>query len=460
MNSKKMLKYLIIAVVALIIFAIVGKRAGWLGKGNLVKVSTEKAVQRTIVEVITASGKVQPEMEVKISPDVSGEIVELFVKEGNEVKQGDMLLKINPDLYMSNLDRVTAALNSAKSNYANTQARLSQIRAQFRQAELTYNRQKKLWEQKTISQAEYENALSAYEIAKAEVDASVQTMNAAEFSVRSAEASLKEAKDNLTKTTVYAPISGTISKLNVEKGERVVGTVQFAGTEMLRIANLSVMEVVVDVNENDIVKVHNGDTSLVEIDAYMNHKFKGIVTEIANSANTSGALTDQVTNFNVKVRLLPESYKDLIPKDKPNFYPFRPGLSATVDIQTHTKYNVLSVPIQSVTTRTDSTKISNYQNTKKKTKIEKDERGFESITKEDVKKADLNEVVFVFRDGKVLQTEVKTGIQDNNFIEIITGLTINDEVVSAPYSAISKYLKDNIEVLKVDKTKLFEGKEK
>jgi len=458
MKNKSLLKYFGAAVIVLIITAVVGKKLEWFGKGTILEVAVEKASKRKIIEFISASGKIQPQTEVKISPEVSGEIVELLVKEGDAVKTGDLLLKINPEIYLSTLDRIEAALNSSKSNLANSKSRFTQVQSQFKQAELSYKRQKKLWDEKAISQAEFENATSSYEVAKAEVDASEQTVRSAEFNVKSAEASLKEAKENLTKTSLYAPIDGTISKLNVEKGERVVGTMQFAGTELLRIANLNQMEVTVDVNENDIVKLTLYDTATIEVDAYLGKKFKGLVCEIANSATTSGVLTDQVTNFNVKILILADSYKDLIPKDKPNYYPFRPGMSATVDIQTNVKDNVLSVPIQAVTTRLDSTKLAMKNDGKKKTKLKSDEFGNEEVATENTKIEDLKEVVFVYRENMVYQVEVKTGIQDNNFIEIISGLKENEQIVTAPYASISKKLKDKQKVKKVDKEELFKEK--
>jgi len=413
---KKPVKYLLVITVILIIIAIIGKRKGWFGKEIIIKVSTEKVTKRNITETITANGTIQPETEVKISPDVSGEIVELKIKEGDQVKKGDLLLKIKPDIYISSLERAKASLNSAKSQ-------LAQAQAQLIDKENTYKRNKTLWEKKAISQAEYEASESAYKVAKANVDA-------ATFAIKSSEASVNEANENLNKTTIYAPMSGTVSKLNVEIGERVVGTVQMAGTEMLRIADLSKMEVVVDVNENDIIRVHMGDTAIVEVDAYLDHKFKGVVTEIANSANTTqGVTTDQVTSFNVKIRLLQESYQDLIPKDNPNYSPFRPGMSASVDIQTKKVYNVITVPISAVTVKSDSSDTNTDEN--------------------------KNEVVFVFDNGQAKIQKVKTGIQDNEYIEIKSGLKLNQEVISAPYDAISKFLENGSKVKKVDKDKLF-----
>lgn len=440
---KKYKKYIYIIAIILIVFAFIGKRAGWFGKAEIYKVSVEKVTKRTITEIITANGKIQPETEVKISADVSGEIVELHIKEGEEVKKGQLLLKIKPDIYISTIERMEASVNSAKANLANAKARKSQVEAQFIQAEQTYNRSKQLYDKNAIAKSEYENALSSFDVAKAEVDAAKQTVLASEFAVNSAEASLKEANENLQKTAIYAPIDGTISMLNVELGERVVGTIQMAGTEILRIANLNIMEVKVDVNENDIVRVGLGDTALIEVDAYLNQKFKGIVTEIANSANNSGIIaTDQITSFDVKIRILQESYSHLIKDTIKRTYPFRPGMSAGVDIQTETRYNVLSIPIQSVTTRVDTIKNSVEMIGERANKISDNEQ--------------IVEIVYVYNNEIVNSKTIKTGIQDNNYIEVIEGLEENAEVVSAPYSTISKKLKDNLKVIKVEKDKLFE----
>ncbi|RLD81994.1 MAG: efflux RND transporter periplasmic adaptor subunit [Bacteroidetes bacterium] len=451
MKSNKLLKYLLIAATLLIVFAIVGKKAGWFGKAKSVKVSTELVQQRTIVEIITANGKIQPETEVKLSPEVSGEIVLLNVVEGQEVKAGDLLVKINPEIYLSGIARMEASLNSAKSSLANSRARLAQTNAQFTQAKLSYNRNKKLWEDKAISDSEFEAAQSNYDVAKADVDAAKESVNSARYNVMSTEASLRESKENLAKTTIYAPMSGTISRLNVELGERVLGTIQMAGTELLRIANLNLMEVKVDVNENDIVRVEKNDTAIIEIDAYLGKKFKGIVTEIANSASVAGSGTDQVTNFEVKILILKDSYADLIPEGKKNFYPFRPGMSATTDIQTNTKYNVLTIPIQAVTTRKDTTGVAD----KKETGLQKEGEDKKDDDKMGNKEKEPLIVVFEYNDGKAVLKEVKTGIQDDNYIEIISGLKDSVEIVTAPYSVISKKLKKDMLIEKVDKDKLF-----
>jgi HlyD family secretion protein len=419
MKNNKILKILLPIVIVLILFAVIGKKAGWFGKALTVKVAVENAQKRTIVETITANGKIQPEKEVKISPDVSGEIVELTVKEGYSVEKGQLLLRIKPDNYISQRDRSLAEISAA-------QARRSQSEAQFTQAELSFKRNKQLFDQQTISKSDFEQAEATYNVAKAELDA-------AKFAITSAEASLKDANENLTKTSIYAPMTGTVSMLLVELGERVAGTNLMAGTELMRVADLSRMEAQVQVNENDIPRVKLGDTALIEVDAYLDQKFKGIVTEIANSAKTTGVSADQVTNFDVKILVLPQSYQKLVDAGDKN--PFRPGMSATVDIRTQSKPDILTVPIQSVTTRTDTTKIAGTPSEK-----------------------DIRTLVFV-TDGKyALAKDVKTGIQDNSYIEILSGVGVNDKVVSAPFSAISKKLSDSTLIEVVKKEELFKVK--
>jgi HlyD family secretion protein len=424
------------------------------------KVSTEKVTRRNITEVVSASGKVQPELEIKISSDVPGEIVELNVKEGDTVNKGDLLLRINPVIYQSAVERMQATLNSTKANLANSQARLEQAKAQFVNAEAAFNRTEKLLKQGAVSQAEFDQAKATYESSKADVAAAAESVRGADFNVRSTEASLKESTDNLAKTSIYAPVSGTVSKLNKRKGERVVGTAQMEGTEIMRLANLLEMEVLVDVNENDILRVHEGDTAYVEVDAHDNRKFKGIVTEVANSANTLGLSTDQVTNFQVKIRILRESYQDLLDPEHPERYPFLPGMSATVDIQTKRVLNVLTVPIQSVTTRTDTSTASKGKelNYGKEGQPEEETAGDVVVKDNKVKDTEKSdepiECVFVYRDGKAILVPVKTGIQDNMYIEIVSGLKENDEIISAPYSAIRTLLRNNAKVEKVSKDQL------
>jgi HlyD family secretion protein len=420
MKDNKILKILLPAVILLIIFAVVGKKAGWFGKEATVKVATEKAAVNPIIEAVTANGKIQPETEVKISPDVSGEIVELPVKEGDFVQKGTLLFKIKPEIYISSRDRAAATLNSTK-------ARLAQVEAQLIQAELAYNRSKKLFEENTISKADFEQAESQYKIAVAE-------KQSAEYSVKSSEASLKEANENLVKTTIYSPMTGTISSLLVELGERVIGANMMTGTEVLRVADLNRMEVMVDVNENDIIRVKLGDTAIVEVDAYLDRDFKGIVTEIANSANTLGTTSDQVTNFKVRILILKESYEDLITEKSPS--PFRPGMSASVDVYTSSKTNVLTVPIQAVTTRTDT------------------------VNTDPEAKDLIRTLVFVSDGTYALARDVKTGIQDNVNIEILDGLKEGEEVIVQPFTAISKKLSDSTLIEVVDKDALFSAEKK
>ncbi len=419
MKNDKILKILVPVVIILLVVAVIGKKQGWFGKAVAVKVAVENAERRMIIETITANGKIQPEKEVKISPDVSGEIVELTIKEGDPVEKGKLLIRIKPDIYISQKDRALAAISSAR-------ARLSQSEAQFTQAELSFKRTKQLFEEQTISKAEFEQAEASYSVAKADVDA-------ARFSIISAEATLKEANENLVKTSIYAPMPGTVSMLLVELGERVAGTNLMAGTELLRVADLSRMEAQVQVNENDIVRVSLGDTALIRVDAYLDKVFKGLVTEIANSAKTTGISADQVTNFDVKILVLPSSYQDMVEGEMES--PFRPGMSCTVDIQTEFKNDILAVPIQAVTTRTDTTK-----------------------TETTISDRDIRTLVFVTDGEHALARDVKTGIQDNSFIEIVSGISADDRIISSPYSAISKKLSDSTLVEIVKKEELFKLK--
>jgi HlyD family secretion protein len=422
-KKKKLLPYLIISFAVIIILLLIGKSKGWFGKEFEVKVTAEKVKSHTIIETITANGKIEPETEVKISPDVSGEIIDLYVKEGDEVTRGQLLMTIKPDIYIQSVNRAKASLNSSK-------ARLAQAQARLIESELSFKRSKTLFDQKAIAQSDFESAEASFKVAQAEVQA-------AEFAVKSDEASVAEAEEQLIKTKIYAPMSGTVSRLNVEKGERVVGTNMYAGTEMMVIANLDKMEVKVEVNENDIVKVSPGDTALVEVDAYLKRKFRSIVTEIANSANTVGTSTDQVTTFDVKVLLLKSSYQDLIDSTR-NRYPFRPGMSATVDIQTETRDSVISVPIQAVTTRVINENPKDTTSTKGKTD-----------------KQEKQEVVFIVKDKRAWKRPVKTGIQDNTNIEILNGLQEGDEVITGPFNVVSRTLKDSTLIKIVDDKELY-----
>jgi len=444
MKNKKILPYAIGVLVIVIVLLVVGKKMGWFGKEFTISVATETVKSATLTEFITANGKIQPETQVKISPDVSGEVIELYVEEGDEVVKGDLLCVIKPEMYVSALNRAEAALNSSK-------ARLAQTEAQQIERELAYNRAKQLFDTNTIPKSEFETAQASYKVAQSEV-------KAAQFSVKSAEATVAESREQLTKTKIYAPISGTISALNIEKGERVVGTSMMIGTEMMIVANLNKMEVQVDVNENDIVKVAKFDTALVEVDAYLNRKFKGLVTEIANSASTMGATADQVTNFEVKVLLLSESYTDLVDSVAKNYYPFRPGMSAAVDILTESRENVISVPISAVTTRI-KLKKGGTREVSDEVKPETEGEATTEVT-ESAEKEEKQEVVFVLDGTRVRKVEVKTGIQDNTSIQIIEGLKEGDEVITAPFNAINKTLKDSMLVKVVSEEELFKVKSK
>ncbi|MDR2358908.1 MAG: efflux RND transporter periplasmic adaptor subunit [Prevotellaceae bacterium] len=419
MKKKKRTFWIVAGALALIIILIV---AGGNGKQEALAVTAELPARKTITELIPANGKIQPVVEVKISPDVSGEIVELNVKEGDRVQKGDLLLKIKQDFYLSGRDRAAAQLNSVKAS-------LAQARAQLVQTELSYQRSKKLFDQQVVSQADYEQAQAKYDIDKRQVEAAL-------YNVKSAEAALKEAEENLVKTTIYAPMDGIVSKLSVERGERVVGTSQMAGTEMLRIANLNEMEVLVDVNENDVIRVKLNDTAQIEVDAYPARKFKGVVTQIANSSKTAATTssTDQVTNFEVKIFILPESYRDL----KTVAYPFRPGMSAAVYVQTETHYGALVIPIQCVTTRADLNPDDSTATS---------DSSAIATTAAAATAADYVERVFVIQSGDVVQAmEIKTGIQDNTHIEITEGLPDSLRVVTGPYNMISRRLRNGTKV--------------
>lgn len=463
MKNNRLLIIAAVTTVILILLLVIGKKQGWWGKSDAAEVSIEKVTKRTIVETVAASGKVQPETEVKISPDVPGEIIELTVKEGDKVTAGQLLVKINPDIQQSTVERLEAAVNTAKANLANAKSRKAQVDAQFTNAKALYDRNKKLYEQKVISDSEYDAALSAYEVAKNEVEAAKQNVNAADFNVKSSNAALQEAQKNLTRTTIFSPVNGTISKLSVEKGERVVGTSQMPGTEIMTIANLNEMEVNVDVNENDIVRVGMGDSADIEVDAYIGRKFRGVVTSIANSANVSGALVDQVTNFEVKIRILQDSYKDLVNEKQPLLSPFRPGMSATVEIRTKIAGNILSVPIQAVTSRTAKDSLEAESSDKKDMEDDgemrsgNEDRDRKALTES---KEEIKECVFVHENGKAKLVYVKTGIQDNNHIEITSGLQENTEVITAPYSQVSKLLKNGAEVIVVEEKELYGKKKK
>ena len=442
-NKKKILIWSVAILLVVLIVLAVTKDKG----AKEIKVITEFPELRDIIETVSANGKIQPEVDVKISPYISGEVVELNVKEGEQVMKGDLLAKIDPEIYISNYERIEAALQMQKANLANSRARLAQAEAQFYKAEEDFKRSKKLFDQNVISQSDFDAATSSNEVSKAEVKAAKENVKAAEFSVSSSEASLREAKENLTRTSIYAPNDGTVSSLSVEEGERVTGASQFSsGTEIMRIADLKRMIVLVEVNENDIVRVSLKDTCTIEVDAYLDWEFKGIVTEIATSANTIGVSADQVTNFEVKILILEDSYQELIKENDLIKSPFRPGMSATVDIQTETALNILTVPIQAVTTRTDTTGVAEEK------EIENSDSDEMLIDEKD----EMMEVVFLYEGDEAIMRPVKTGIQDNMYIQIEEGISTDDEIIVGPYRAVSKKLKNKNKVKKVDKEDLFD----
>jgi len=446
-NNKKQIwiAILIVAVLGIIIVLAINKSKN----SDSTKVATELVELRKIVETVSANGKIQPAKDIKISPYISGEVVQLFVKEGDYITKGEKLAKIDPEIYLRAYEKTEASLKTSEANQASSKARVAQSRAQLSKSELDFKRNKTLWDKKVISDADFEAAKSAYEVAVAEVDAAQESYKSSKFQVSSAQASLKEAKENLNRTTIYAPNDGTVSKLNIEVGERVTGASQFsAGTEIMRIANLDVLEVNVEVNENDIVRVSMLDTAIIEVDAYLNREFKGLVTEIATSANTVGVSADQVTNFDVKIMMLKDSYADLIKTNAAISSPFRPGMSATVEIETETAVNILTVAIQAVTTRADTSgRIKSAREKREEESVKKDK----GVTEDN----EIIEYVFIFKDDKAELVKVSTGIQNNTFIQITEGLEEGDEVIVAPYRAVSKTLKNNDNVEKVDKKDLF-----
>lgn len=443
--------YWIIAICIVLLAGVIGFK---FFKGQEpTKVITEKAIKRNLIETVSANGKIQPEAELKITSDVSGEVVEMYVKEGEQVKKGKLLCRIKPDIYESAFDRVNATVNSSKANLKTTIAQLAQAQANLANAESSFNRNKKLFDQNAISQQEFDISRATYEASKANVDGLTESIKAADYNVKSVEASLKEANSNLDKTFIYAPVDGTVSKLNVEKGERVVGVQGLQGTEILRLANLNEMEASVEVNENDIIRIHKNDTTIIEVDAYLGKKFKGIVTEVANSANTTGISIDQVTNFVVKIRILRESYANLITVN--NLSPFRPGMSASVEIQTKRATDIITIPIPGVTKRSsDTTKTKELNSDEEPSVVVVDEK--EKKIKE--KKEEIKECVFLNVNGVAKMVFVKTGVQDNDYIEILSGIKVGDEIISGPYGAVSKLLKNGTKIKVVTKDELFSDK--
>jgi HlyD family secretion protein len=448
----------IIAVLVVIILVAVGlKSAGVIGKDEGLKVATEKVITRTIIESVNASGKVFPEIEVKVSPDISGEIVELAVEEGDSVRRGQVLARIYADIYSTQRNQAASEVDRQQALLANNRAQLASLQSSLDLAKKTYDRQKQLLNDKVISSAEFEQAENSYRTAQANYNAALENIRSAQAAISSSQANLERANKDLSRTAVLAPMDGVVSLLNVKKGERVVGSNMMAGTEMMRIADMSVIEVQVDVSENDIPKVSLDDSALVEVEAYTGRKFKGVVSKIASSSNTVGAATggttNDVTNYKVHIRLLRDSYKDLFDPKRPRAFPFRPGMNASADIQTNTRANVVAAAINAVTTREPGT-----DNVVTAKKDEKQEAGMQEQTKNTLSDA-LDEVVFVMQpDGTVKKVKVKTGVQDINYIEITEGLKGGEEIVIAPYNVVSKQLKNGMKVKVVPQDKLFEVK--
>lgn len=418
--SKKTIYYLLGGAVVLIVALIALKKTGAIGnkeEGKEVEVTTAKAI--TLTETVSATGKIQPEVEVKMSSEVSGEIIELPIKEGQAIKKGQLLVRINPDLYESGVSRTAAAMSTAKAGQ-------NQAEAQLKVAKANYDRNKTLFDKGVISKSEWDKIVSDYEVAQA-------NKSSAYYQVQSAGASVTEARDNLNRTSIYSPVDGTISKLDAELGERVVGTQQMAGTEILRVADLNHMEVEVDVNENDIVKVQIGNDADIEVDAYLKRKFRGVVTSISNSASAD-LTADQVTNFKVKVRILKSSYEDMLAGKPSNYSPFRPGMTATVDIITQKKENTLSVPISAVVVKSDTTATAKDPVAELKQKEKEKASG---------KVEKKFECVFVKQGNKAVLRVITTGVQDDTNIEVLSGLKAGDEVITGPYTLVTKELNPN-----------------
>ena len=422
------LKILGIIIAVLIVVLVIGSNKGWFNGGAKITVNAEAVEKRTIVETVTASGKIYPVTQVSISAEISGEIVDLPVKEGDKVKEGDLLMRINPDLYESQVEQAQAGLDNTKAQLATARARVLQSKLQFDNAKIAFDRSAQLLKDKVIAQMDYEQSQLAYETSKAEYEIAQESVTAMEFTVKSSESMLREMRNNYKRTSIYAPAAGTVVGLNKKKGEKVLGTIQMTGDQLMSIADLTQMEIQVDVSENDVLRIDVGDTANIEVDAYLNRKFKGVVFQIANSAGSGSvlsAVSDQATNFKVKIYLLPESYADLM-KESNGKYPFYPGMSATVEIKTDVQRNILSIPIQAITTREDTTDTN------------KDKK--------------INEIVYVLDGEKAKEVIVTSGLQDDNFIQIKTGLTEGEKVISGPYNTITNVLKDG-DMVKVEEEK-------
>ena len=446
-GSNKKIYWIIGVLVVLIVALVVGRKQGWIGKSQVIEVEFGKSVKGDIVEKVAASGTVQPVVEVKIAPEVSGEIIELNVEDGDSVTLGTSLVKIRPDAWLSQLERSEATLNQQRANVSSAESGLSRAKATFIRSEADFKRQEKLWNEKVISEADWQLARQNYEVSRTDLASAQQSLEAARYIVKSTEAAVKEARENVRKTLVVAPMNGTVSKLNVKRGERVVGTIQMQGTEMLRIADLNAMEVRVNVNENDIVRVHLKDTVLIDVDSYANQnkQFKGLVTNIANTAKEKLS-ADAITEFEVRILILRSSYEDLIKKGIR--YPFRPGMTASVEILTNRKSNILMVPLAAVTTRNPD---ADGEEENKEGEQSAPEANRAEDKKPDLSKKRNDKIVVFVKEGEVAKmVEVKTGISDYDNIEILSGLKEGMEVVTGPFLAVSKRLKDG------DKIKLKE----
>jgi len=456
MGKKKTIWWLVGGLVGLIIVLIILKNAGVIGNTEGVKVAVDTARDHVIIEVVSASGKIYPETEVKIKPDVSGEIIDMPVEEGDSVTAGQLLLKINPTIYVSEVSQAEAIVNQSRSSVTNSENMANQAKAQMERAETGFNRSKQLYQDKVISKVEYEQAETDYLTAKATYNAALATISGGNFGVNSASASLTQARENLRRTTITAPTSGIISQLLVKKGERVVGTAQMDGTQIMTIADMGRMEVRVEVSETDISKVSLGDTALIEVDAYRNRKFTGIVTKISvssvadnNTLAAAASTSDQVSNYTVHILIHPETYESLRTELGKGKFPFKPGMSAGVEIHTR-KETGLGVPLMAVTTR-DWPDDEERQHVSQNDHAEK--------TGAAKTNSDIRQVVFVYHPEtkQVSIRDVKTGIQDNEFIQITNGLKQGEMVITSPYSVIARQLEDKMEVKVVDKKQLWDA---
>jgi HlyD family secretion protein len=453
----KTLKWILLGLALVIAVVVIAKVAGGPSDTGI-KVAVEKVTKRTITETVNASGKVYPEVELKVSPDISGEITELTVAEGDSVRKGQILARIYADVYSSQRDQAAAQVAQSQATVSNSSAAIEALKAQLDQDRTTLNRNRELYDQKVISKAELEQFEVKVRTSQSQYNAALQNIRGLQAGVQSTRTQLVMANKNLGRATIVAPMDGIVSLLNVKKGERVVGTAQMAGTEMLRIANMNSLEVRVDVGENDVVKVGIGDSADVQVDAYNNRKFRGVVTQIASSTKNAAAAAagNDVTNYEVHIRLDPSSYADLMDPTKPRRFPFRPGMNASADIKTRKVGEALAVPITAVAARVKGSdqNLDEVKKEKKKEGGEEEEEAIEAAAGDD-----LEEVVFIVKgDGTVEKRVVRTGIQDINYIEVLSGLKPGEQIVSGPYNAISKTLRSGKKVTVVEKDKLFDKK--